>query len=174
MADQDDGGEGGRQEALELNNEAAVFLREGKPALALPLLLRAAKLFPEDANVRLNLGAAHMLMGRFVEAATILKEAIKTSPDEPLLWSNLGAALLQMPTQEREESERLAIRAFERALELDDDAAQVAYNLGLIHRRREDWEAAARCFRLALAADPSDEDARSLLARMESRRHEDG
>jgi tetratricopeptide (TPR) repeat protein len=169
MTDHDEGAVEGRREALELNNEAATFLREGKPGLALPLLLRAAELLPEDANVMLNLGAVHMLQGRFAEAATVLKEAIKSSPDEPLLWCNLGAALLQVPTAETEESERLAIRAFERALELDDDAGQVAYNLGLIHRRREDWEAAARCFRLALEADPTDEDARSLLSRMEAR-----
>ncbi|MHB0878559.1 MAG: tetratricopeptide repeat protein [Anaerolineae bacterium] len=158
-----------RRQAIALNNEAAEYLREGKPEKALPVLYRAVELSPDDTSILLNLGGAYVLLGRHEEAVVVLERAASLAPGEPMVWCNLGAALLRLPG-ERTDADRLrAVDALCRALELDPEAANVAYNLGLIHRDRGEWAAAAHYFGLALQANPDDRDARSLLQKMEAK-----
>ena len=61
MSDADRTGDIGRREGLDLNNEAAACLRQGKAKEALPLLQRALELLPDDPNVLLNLGAVEYI-----------------------------------------------------------------------------------------------------------------
>jgi tetratricopeptide (TPR) repeat protein len=157
-----------RRAAFKLNNEAAAHLQEGKPEKALPLLYRAVDVLPDDAGILLNLGGAYVLLGRHEEAVAVLERAASLAPTEPMVWCNLGAALLRLPGERSEEDRLRAVDALCRALELDPRAANVAYNVGLIHRDRGDWAAAARYFRLALDANPEDEHARRLLHKMEA------
>ena len=156
-----------RRQALELSNEAAAYLRQGKPEKALPLLRRAIELDPDEPNVLLNLGGTYVLLGRHEEAVAVLTRATEVAPDEEMIWANLGAALLRLPAERQPEDELRAIAAFERALAINSRAPHAAYNLGLIFRDRGEWKEAARCFRLALAADPEDKDAKSLLRQAE-------
>jgi len=155
-----------RRRGLELSNEAAGHLEQGRPERALPLLQQALERLPDDADVLLNLGGTYLLLGRYVEAVAVLERAAELAPSEAMVWCNLGAALLGFPGERTDEGRWQAIEAFCRALELDPKAPNVAYNLGLIHRDLGDWAEAARYFALAVDADLDDADARSLLEKM--------
>jgi tetratricopeptide (TPR) repeat protein len=76
-----------------------------------------------------------------------------------MLWINLGAAYLDRPPHTTPAGEEQAIRAFERALELDPVAPSVSYNLGLIYSERGDLAQALAHFRAAICANPHDRDA---------------
>jgi tetratricopeptide (TPR) repeat protein len=86
-----------------------------------------------------------------------------------MVWSNLGAAALRVPTLSNDACQRRAIDAFRKALELDRRAPNVAYHLGLVHQLRGEWQEAARCFQMALDADPQDRDALKLRDRMQEK-----
>ena len=156
-----------RRQALDLSNEAAAYLREGKPEKALPLLRRAVTLQPDDGNILLNLGGAYVLLGQFDEAVPVLARAAEVAPHEAMVWCNLGVALLRLPGKNAGEDQEKAIAAFERSLELDPTAPNVAYNLGLVYRDREQWAKAVSAFQRALQADPKDRDACTMLQRTE-------
>ena len=169
MADRERRQDEGRRAALTLSNEAAGYLKQGRPEEALPLLRQALERQPDDVGILLNLGGAYVLLGRHEEAIAVLERATQLAPDEPMAWCNLGAALLRLPGEGTGGDQLRAVDAFCRGLELDPRAPNVAYNLGLIHRDREEWSEAARYFALAASADPDDNDARSLLQKMEAR-----
>ena len=63
-----------------------------------------------------------------------------------------------------------AIRAYERALEIDPRAPNVHYHIGLIHKDRGDIEQAAYAFERALEVDPADRDAKYWLGWLERQR----
>ncbi len=63
-----------------------------------------------------------------------------------------------------------ALDAFNRALALDPYAPNVEYNIGLIHRDRGELDLAINAFKRALATNPHDRDARSLIERLENLR----
>jgi tetratricopeptide (TPR) repeat protein len=143
------------------------LLSQGKPNEALPLLERAHKLKPGDADAALNLGGAFILSGRHKKAVPVLEQAVARVPDNAQLWINLGAAYLGNPITATDERQRKALDAFHKALEIDPLARSVAYNIGLIHRDRGEIALAVAAFRRAVLADPHDRDARRLLEKLE-------
>ncbi len=155
-----------RRDALRLTNEAATLLGQGQAEKAARLLRQAADDLPDHPSILLNLGGAYVILGRFTEAEAVLRRASESAPNDPMVWSNLGAAVLRVPVLSNDECQRRAIDAFRKALELDWRAPNVAYHLGLVHRLRGEWQEAARCFQIALDADPRDRDAESLRDQM--------
>ena len=115
---------------------------------------------------------AYILQKAFKKAIPILERAVEQEPDNEMIWTNLGAAYLGNPVLARDEEQRRAIEAFERALEINPIAPNVHYNLALIHRDRGEIEQAMRRFRQAIQANPHDQDARRALSRLESQQDE--
>jgi tetratricopeptide (TPR) repeat protein len=142
------------------------LLSLGKPAEALPLLERAHKLKPRDADAALNLGGAFIMAGQHKRAVPILESAVQAAPDNAQLWINLGAAYLGNPITATDERQLRALEAFNQALQIDPLARSVAYNIGLIHRDRGEISQAVSAFRRAVLADPNDRDAQRLLERL--------
>ena len=79
-------------------------------------------------------------MRRCHEAVALYDDALQHCGDTPLVHFNRGAAL--------EDSGRpaLAVDAYKRALELDEDLADAHYNLGVLMERLGDSQASLRHF----------------------------
>lgn len=142
------------------------MLKAGKHSQALPLLERAYERDPQDLDAALNLSGAYILSGDFKEAISVLEDLREQAPENPMVWTNLGAAYLGNPVLATDEQQREAIEAFRQAYELDPEAPSVAYNTGLIYRDRQEQEKAVKWFRRALEANPDDDDARRILQRL--------
>jgi tetratricopeptide (TPR) repeat protein len=149
-----------------LLNRGARLLEEGQPREAITYLERANELSSENAAVLINLGGAYVMAGRHREAVPILEKACDIEPDNAMIWTNLGAAYLGNPVIATEEQQMRAIRAFEKALELNPGAPNVHYNLGLIFVDRGEPELAVAAFRQALQTNPFDNDARHWLRKL--------
>jgi tetratricopeptide (TPR) repeat protein len=141
-------------------------LQQGDVKEALRLLDSAYRLDPENLDAALNLGGACILSKKFKQAVSILEPLSERAPENPMVWTNLGAAYLGNPVLARDEDQQRAIAAFERALEIDPQAPNVAYNLGLVYRDRQDRTGALRWFRQAVDTDPNDRDAISYIVQL--------
>jgi tetratricopeptide (TPR) repeat protein len=135
--------------------------REARQARA--VLERLWKERPDDVLVAINLGGAYILNKQFRQAIPILEGVIEREPDNAMLWTNLGAAYLGNPVLATREEQDQAIAAFKRALECDLSAPNVAYNIGLIYRDRNEIADAIHWFARALQTNPLDDDARRIL-----------
>jgi tetratricopeptide (TPR) repeat protein len=142
------------------------MLHRGKIERALQLLERAHQLNPDHVDTAVNLSSTYILTKKFPKAVDILEPLVEKQPDQAMLWTNLGAAYLGNPILARDEEQKKAIAAFERALTIDPLAPSVAYNIGLIYRDRGEKEKAIQWFTQALQANPHDRDARALIDRL--------
>jgi Flp pilus assembly protein TadD len=145
----------------DLLRQGTEALHKGEMSRAVRLLERAHRLDPTNADVALNLGGALILAKQFTRAVSILEPLSEREPHDPMVWTNLGAAYLGNPVLARDQDQKRAITAFERAIELNPATPNVAYNLGLIHRDRDEVDKALYWFQRALQTNPNDEDARS-------------
>lgn len=143
-----------------------ILLKQGESAVALPYLKEAHTLNPDNFDAALNLSGAFILEGKFSKAVPILERLSEQEPDNAQVWTNLGAAYLGNPVLAVSRHQQKAIRAFKRALDIDPQATSVAYNIGLIYRDRDETKKAIHWFREAVKADPRDQDARRILARL--------
>jgi tetratricopeptide (TPR) repeat protein len=146
--------------------EGTELLHRGQPDEALPLLERAHELEPDHVDAGLNLGGAYILTKRFKRAIDVLEPMREIAAGNPVFWTNLGAAYLGNPILARDEEQQKAIRAFKHALDINPNAPNVAYNLGLIYRDRKEYEAARYWFERALEANPADRHARQILEKL--------
>ena len=144
-------------------------LHRGQVAQAIRLLERAHRLAPEDPDAALNLGGACILRKKFAQAIAVLEPLSERDPHNPMVWTNLGAAYLGNPVLARDADQRRAIAAFEKAIALAPAAPNVAYNLGLIYRDRQEIAQALHWFRRALQANPNDRDAGAYIRRLTAR-----
>lgn len=138
-------------------------LHQGKIDEARKLLEQAHKLNQTDGDAILNLAGVYILSKRFKQAVELLEPLTKIEPDNPMVWTNLGAAYLGNPILAREEDQKKAIAAFEQALKIEPQVPNVAYNLGLIYRDRHEYGQAISWFKRALETNPNDKDARHFI-----------
>jgi Flp pilus assembly protein TadD len=148
--------------------EGTRLLHQGKTSGAVPLLEKAHELQPQNADAAINLAGAYILTKKFRRARSILESLSEAEPDNPMVWINLGAAYLGNPVLAASEDQLRAIDAFKQALKLNPVAPHAAYNIGLIYRDRHENEEAKAWFAKAVQANPGDNDARSLLARLDA------
>jgi tetratricopeptide (TPR) repeat protein len=123
----------------------------------------------ENVDAALNLGGAYILSKQFAQAVAILEPLSQRDSHNPMVWTNLGAAYLGNPVLAGDEEQLRAIAALTRAFELNPATPNVAYNLGLIYRDRQEYDKALHWFRRALQASPNDRDARRCAAQMEQK-----
>ncbi len=144
-------------------NQGAWLLEHGRAADAIPILNHAHQIDEESVPTLINLGGAYIMAGKHRAAIPYLEAARDAEPQNAMIWTNLGAAYLGNPVLATPEQQLKAISAFERALQLDPDAPNVHYNLGLIFVDRGDTDLAVAAFRRALDVNPQDRDAASWL-----------
>jgi Flp pilus assembly protein TadD len=144
------------------------LLHQGKAQESVPYLEQAHQINPDSADIVINLGGAYIMTKKFSNAVAVLSPASQNWPNNSRIWINLGAAHLGNPVLARREDQETAIAALKHALEIDPAAPSVAYNIGLIYRDMGETDKAIYWFGQAVIHNPTDKDARSLLARLES------
>lgn len=142
------------------------LLHQGKDREAVPFLEQAHHLKPEHFDASLNLSGAYILTRKFKKAVALLEKLRDQAPENVMVWTNLGAAYLGNPVLAHSDEQIQAIAAFEQALILDPDAPNVAYNIGLIYRDRQENAVALSWFKRALQANPNDRDAQNLISKL--------
>lgn len=151
---------------FDLLRQGTEALHRGDTAKAARFLERAHQMDPDNQDAALNLGGAYILSKKFAQAVTVLERLSERVPHNPMVWTNLGAAYLGNPILAKDAEQLRAIAAFERAIELNPIAPNVAYNLGLVHLDRRENERALHWFERAVQANPNDRDARRFIEQL--------
>ena len=162
MRDSDNDG----PEFEELYRSGTNLLHRGRAEESLPLLEQARDLDENHLDAALNLSGGYILTKRFKKAVAILEPLSRQSPDNVMVWTNLGAAYLGNPVLARDADQQRAITAFKHALAINPAAPNVAYNLGLIYRDRTEFDEARYWFQQAIESNPHDDHARRLHAQL--------
>jgi len=144
--------------------QAIRFLYQGRVQNAILLLEALHQHDPDHLELLKNLGAAYIIRQRYDEARVLLERAVELDPNDSDLWVNLAAARLGELEKSTAEPQNLAIDAYKRALNVNPEAANVHYMLGLVYRQRKEYLPAIAHFSMALDQDPNDSDARNMLA----------
>ena len=107
-------------------NAGQVFLAQGDPAAAMPLLRRALELDPHLVSAKINLGNAFRECGQPLEAESLLREAVADAPNDPNGYLGLGTVLvdLQRPKE--------AIEQYRAAMALAPEAVTIRTNLAAV------------------------------------------
>jgi serine/threonine-protein kinase len=111
-------------------NLGATYQRVGRYDDALRILQESIRRKP-SGQAYSNLGNCYYHLADYPRAATAFEEAVKRVPRESLYWRNLGEAYRWIPGAEAK-----AHRAFERTVELCDDALRVDATDARIHISR--------------------------------------
>ena len=162
-----------QEELQDLLRRGTQLLQRGQNQEAEAVLEKAQELDKKNPDVALNLSGAYILTKKFKKAIQILAPLSKQEPTNAMVWTNLGAAYLGNPILARDEDHEKAIAAFEKAIEINPAAPNVAYNLGLIYRDRKEYDTAITWFEKAIQTNPNDQDARNIIARLEALQEEE-
>ncbi|MCU1276003.1 MAG: hypothetical protein JWO48_3434, partial [Bryobacterales bacterium] len=116
--------------------------------LAIVLMLSALAQGAPSVEVLAREARDDFQAGRFSQAREKLKEALKSSPGNPALWSLLGLADAQLNDLDS------AIADFQKTLVLAPDDAQSFFNLGLLYGRKNETAKAMDAYQQGLKQDP--------------------
>lgn len=125
-------------------------LSEQNPTDALKEFLQAEKYDPRDPEIQAGLAQAYWIKQAHSQAEEHLKKAIKISDNDPKYYNNLAALYLSM---ERYDD---AIAAFQTAADnLLFDRSELAWTgIGLANFQKQDYAAAERAYKKAIALNP--------------------
>ncbi|HVY13854.1 MAG TPA: tetratricopeptide repeat protein [Rhodopila sp.] len=137
--------------------DALTTLRDGDPAEAADLLLRALRRQPGHAGIRRNLVRALVAAGRFAQALPHADAALAADPRDAELHFLRGTTLnaLGFPTR--------ACAAFHNAVMLKAEHAPSWLNWGNASADLDDLDAAEAMYRTALSFDPALPEAQASL-----------
>ena len=112
------------------------------------LMLQAAAHDASDADVQVVLGVLYNVSEDYESAATALRNAIASRPEDYSLHNKLGATLANAQRSEE------ALPAYHTAIDLKPQYARAWLNMGIAHSNMGNSEQAARSFLQALALNP--------------------
>lgn len=124
---------------------------------ALPWLSRVPPNRPGGPESGFKAGICHLLGNDFARAEAAFAALAQRLPNSPEVYNNLGVARL------RQGKWSGAADGFERASTLDSESPDYWLNLGLAKMAAKQPSAAVAPLRQALALQPGDKDARSVL-----------
>ncbi|MBW1842462.1 MAG: tetratricopeptide repeat protein [Deltaproteobacteria bacterium] len=132
-----------KREAEPFRNLGEGYIAQGNYSAALRELLKAEKLYPEDAILHNDLGYTYMAKGKLDLAVQHYKKALKINPDYAAARNNLGTAYLKKRDWDA------AIAVFEENLEnLIYATPQKTYlNLGIAYAYKKEYEISEKYFR---------------------------
>ncbi|MEA3231905.1 MAG: tetratricopeptide repeat protein [Thermodesulfobacteriota bacterium] len=85
-----------KRQSETIRNIGEAYLIEGNYTAALRELLKAEKIYPDDAILQNYLGLGYDAKEHYQEAVTHFKKALDIQPDYALAYNNLGATYLKM------------------------------------------------------------------------------
>lgn len=140
---------------------ADALLGAGRPEAALDRHRHVLTLDPHSRAAQFGEAAVLAELGRVEEAIEKLRKIVAADPTDAEALVNLASTLSRAGRPDE------AVAALDRARELDPEPAVLAlvhHNLGVIHAKRGEWDAAIEAFGQALGLDPTLTDTRFLLA----------
>jgi len=105
---------------------------------------------PRTPEVELDLGTVYLRADNLDSAIVHYRRGAEGMPGDPAGWNYLGIALARAGRYEE------ANEAYDRALQADAYRLETHINLGNLHFRRENWDAAIREYRIAATIDSTD------------------
>ena len=135
-----------------------LLVHKRKPAVATPLLQRAAQIAPRVPEIHYALGESLRLAGASPAAENAYRQALALRPLFPQAHNGLGLALVQQGKLES------AILAWQRAIQLKGDFAEAHANLGAALAQQKKYSEAATILRKAVALSPRFPPAHNNLA----------
>ncbi len=149
--------------AQEIFRKAYDLQMSGELEDAIEQYKRSIEIFPTPEAYTF-LGWTYSFQGRYEEAISECKEAIKLDPEFGNPYNDIGAYLL--------EKDRLdeAIPWFQKAMiaKRYDSYCYPHYNLGRVYERKGNWREALKCYEGSLKANPSYTLARKALNRLKA------
>ncbi len=124
-----------------------VFSTAGLEAQEAPLLTVLPR--AEEARRLEQRGDLHIVWKRYHEAIDSYRQALRFTPNSPVLLNKIGIAYHQLSRLDD------AKKFYERATKADKDYAFAWNNLGTVHYRQESYRRAERSYRHALKLDPT-------------------
>jgi tetratricopeptide (TPR) repeat protein len=120
----------GHDSAVARNNLGLALTEADRPADALPHLLRAVELRPDDADAWFNLGNTDAALGDLPAARGALERCLALDPRRSKAWNNLGIVLVLGG------DEAAAEAAWRRSLAIRPDFPDARLNLTRLQRSR--------------------------------------
>jgi tetratricopeptide (TPR) repeat protein len=108
-----------------LRNYGIALVELGREADALPVLVRARKLDPNDFTIWRSLGTVYTRLGDHEAALEHDKQAVYLAPHHPIAWRSMGVDLFALERYEE------ALYSFTRAAELAPEHAQMWHAKGM-------------------------------------------
>jgi tetratricopeptide (TPR) repeat protein len=137
---------------------AETYLKANEPAKALPELVRAADLLPDDLPLQVKTGNLLLLAGRFDDARARAEKVLERDP------KNLNAHLLLANSLAGLKDVDAAVEQIEEAIALEPGRGATYSQLGVMELTRKNAEAAEQAFKKATAMDPQSVEAQLALA----------
>ncbi|MGB2716421.1 MAG: tetratricopeptide repeat protein [Vicinamibacterales bacterium] len=137
---------------------AETYLKANDPAKALPELVRAADLLPEDLALQVKAGNVLLIAGRFDDARARADKVLERDPKNlpgHLLLANSLAGLKDLDA---------AVSQIQEAISLSPERGATYSQLGVMELGRKNAEAAEKAFKKATEMDPTSVEAEMALA----------
>ncbi|MDZ7368752.1 MAG: tetratricopeptide repeat protein [candidate division KSB1 bacterium] len=149
-------------DAATLLNLGITYSNAGDLANAITCYQQAARLAPENAMIWVNWGIALRRQGNAPAAIETYRRAIDINPHLALAHFNLGNVYY-----ERDDYAN-AIPAYEKAVELDPSLATAHFFLARAYIKTKEIQPAARAIKAGLQYDQQNNEARKMLAELET------
>jgi eukaryotic-like serine/threonine-protein kinase len=156
------------------SNLGAVYSNQGKYGDAINMLERSIAIRP-GAQALNNLGAAYFYQRRYADAASAYEQAAQMTPNDYMIFGNLGETYLQVPGR-REDSIKnytQALKLAEQWLEINAKDSRARLNAALYAAMIGDTAKAEAYRKSGLAASSSDPEARLSSALVLAQFHRD-
>ncbi|AFY85468.1 tetratricopeptide repeat protein [Oscillatoria acuminata] len=134
--------------AEQLNQQAEVYLAQGKLDEAESVCLKAMQIQPNSASSYKNLGTALQRKGKIKEAQQSYLKAIKINPNFAAVYANLGSLYGQQRQWEA------TIASYQRAININPKFAGAYRNLAKVWTQLKKPAEAADCWYLAWSLEP--------------------
>ena len=139
---------------------AEAYMKNDDLRNAYPEFLRAADSLPDDENVQLKAGNLLLLAGKYQEAKTRARAALKTNPKNVAALVLLGNSLAGLKDLES------AIELSQQAAQLEPQRSGLYRNMGVFQMARGEVDLAEKAFKKALEVDPKSVSACLSLAEL--------